>query len=140
MKLNDFKSEYAPSNIWCIAIDGEGCVCGPSPSIKQILENGKGKELQEIILGLIDTLAEFTSARYKFTPFQRQQLCNIIITLHPHLKIRQLHHFFALAMGGTYGKFYDKLEPMDIMAALSIYTKETTPAIWAKYYDKQHRF
>lgn len=140
MAADTLTTTYAASQIWVIASDPEGCVCGPSPMIRDIIHDGRGAQLSTIILGLIDTLANFTAARYKFTEYQRTQLCNIIMTLHPTLKVRQLHHFFALAMGGIYGKFYDKLEPMDIMSALTQYVNVTCPAIWSKHYDKQHTY
>lgn len=66
----------------------------------------------------IKFLADFTTARQKFTREQLRVMGWLIRKQHPYLTMPQFRAFILRAMAGYFGKFYDKLDAVELLAHL----------------------
>lgn len=81
-------------------------------------------KLDEYIILYIKFLADFTAARYKWTSRQLGTMAWLIRTQHPYITMPQLQYFIVRCMAGHFGKFYDKLDPIELMNHLCQHEKD----------------
>lgn len=125
--------KYGLQNLYLIAQNATRVIFAPAPTLKSLYNTDTGPALVDIITSLLKHLEDFTSARVKLQPQQRTALASVIICRYPNLYITQLHLFIVLCMSGEFGKFYDRIDPMDITAALHDYVNR-----WIPMYVREH--
>lgn len=130
---HDITTKYGLQNLYVIAQDAERVIFTPAPTLQSLYTYETGTELAEIIKSLIKHLEDFTSARTKLQPQQRAALANVIICRYPKMYITYLHLFIVLCMSGEFGKFFDRIDPMDITTALAEFTGR-----WIPNYIREH--
>lgn len=131
--MKDITKEYGLQNLYKIAQDAERVIFTPAPSLKSLYNHDTGPQLVEIIESLVKHLEDFTGARQKLQPAQRKALANVIICRHSNMYITHFHLFILLCMAGEFGKFFDRLDPMDITTALHDYVNR-----WIPTYVREH--
>lgn len=136
MTHQEFVTMYSAKNMYAYAMYEERCHIGDAPRIGEALKNYGMDAVAQVIHELLEHFQMFTSAREKYSQHQHNALIWIICTQYPHMRITELHLFFVKAMAGKFGKFYDRLEPMDITAALDKWQEECVRQR-AKYIEKK---
>lgn len=130
---HDITTKYGLQNLYLIAQDAGRVIFTPAPTLKSLYNTDTGPALVDILEGLIKYLEDFAGARTKLQPQQRTALANVIVCRYPNLYITQMHLFVVLCMSGEFGKFYDRIDPMDITAALHDYVNR-----WIPTYVREH--
>lgn len=137
---HDITTKYGLHNLYVIAQDAERVVFTPAPTLKSLYNTDTGSALVDIITALTKHLEDFTSARAKLQPQQRTALAHVIICRYPNMYITQLHLFILLCMSGEFGKFYDRIDPMDITSALHDYVNRWTPTYVREHWYNRDKY
>lgn len=137
---NDITNKYGLHNLYVIAQDAERVVFETAPTLKSLYNTQTGTAVVEIITSLIKHFEDFTGARTKLQPVQRTALANVIICRYPMLSITQLHLFVLLCMSGEFGKFFDRLDPMDITTALHEYVNRWLPTYIREHWYNRYQY
>lgn len=76
-------------------------------------------------------LADFSTARYKWTKQQLSTMAWLIRKQHPSLTFPLFQLFIVQCMAGKYGKFYDKLDAVELLSWLQKFLADLDA--WRRY-------
>lgn len=93
-------------------------------SMKYLATEITPSRLDAFIIEHLHTLANFTTARYKWTREQLATMAWLIRKQQPYLTFPQFQHFIVCCMAGRYGKFYDKLDAVELLTWLHKYLSD----------------
>lgn len=132
MTAQEFLQEYAPIKGYSFALNEYEAHGGTLPTIKETIEQyGTRVCLQAIDAAVVDFL-NFVRDENAMTIEQRKQLAYVIASTYRHMKVAELLVFFVQAKAGKFGKFYQRIEPLDITTKLCEW--------WQICLDKRNRF
>lgn len=87
--------------------------------------------LDNYIVQHLQTLADFSTARYKWSKQQLNTMAWLIRKQHPTLTFPLFQLFIIQCMSGRYGKFYDKLDAVEVLSWLQKYRADIDA--WRRY-------
>lgn len=83
------------------------------------------------IIAHLQYLADFSTARYKWTKQQLHTMAWLIRKQHPTLTFPLFQLFIVQCMAGKFGKFYDKLDAVELLTWLQKFLVELDA--WRRY-------
>lgn len=132
MTAQEFLQEYAPTRGYSFALNEFETHGGTLPTIKEVIEQyGTRVCLQAIDAAVVDFL-QFVRDDQAMTTEQRKQLAYVIASTYRHMKVAELLVFFVQAKAGKFGKFYQRIEPLDITTKLNDW--------WHTCIEKRNRY
>lgn len=118
MTAQEFLQEYAPAKGYSFALNDYETHGGTLPTIREAFEQyGTRACLQAIDAAVVDFL-NFVRDENAMTIEQRKQLAYVIASTYRHMRMAELLVFFVQAKAGKFGKFYQRIEPLDITTKL----------------------
>lgn len=87
-------------------------------SMRWLSENITPSKLDGYITQHLQLLADFTTARQKWSKQQLATIAWLIRKQHPSLTFPQFQLFIVQSMAGKFGKFYDKLDAVEFLTFL----------------------
>lgn len=124
MTQQELLQAYAPSRCYFLCQDEKRCHTGKAPSLRQVCSAYGYDTLSTLASSYLDDFQAYTGARVKLSEHQRTNVVGIVCTQFPSLSLSEFVLFWVKLKGGKWGKFYDRLDPMDITSALSQWDKE----------------
>lgn len=118
MTSEEFKNAYDARNFYNYTTNEERCHFGNSPTLRDCVKQFGRKTTADVMLPYLDLFFGFLAASKTPTPSQRQTICWLTIQNYPSLKMSEWLLFFTKAMAGQFGKFYNNVDPLDIMTAV----------------------
>lgn len=109
---------YNSKYMYAYAMDEERCHIGSAPTLLDAFHNYGRESTLTVIDELLNSLITFTSARHHLSTDQRERLAQVVLTQYPRMRITELILFVVKAQAGMFGKFYDRIDPVDITTAL----------------------
>ncbi len=119
MTKEEFVLYYNSKYMYAYAMDEERCHIGSAPILLEAFHNYGRESTLTVIDELLNSLITFTSARFRLSTEQRERLAQVVLTQFPRMRITELILFVVKAQAGAFGKFYDRIDPIDITTALS---------------------
>lgn len=118
MKEKDLKVVYDPRNFYNYTTNEERCHNGTSPTLRECIQQYGRKTTHETMRPYLDLFFGFVAAAHKPTTDQRDTICWLVMQNYGSLKMSEWLLFFTKAMAGEFGKFYNTIDPLDIMTAI----------------------
>lgn len=118
MTTQEFLYAYNSTKMYAYAMNEERCHIGTAPTLGDALHTHGRACILTCIDDLMCSLVSFTSARVRLSDEQRQRLSWVVLTQYPGMRITELILFVVKAQAGHFGKFYDRIDPLDITTAL----------------------
>lgn len=110
----EFLNTYGATHIYEFASQPERCLLGAAPTIRQATINYGFDTLVHLLCDIFKVIETCSSARRPLSEHTRRNICSSIIIRHPHMKVPALHMFAVRVMAGEFGKFYDRLDGIEI--------------------------
>jgi hypothetical protein len=105
-------------------MDEERCHIGTAPTLADSLHEYGRECVLSVIDEILYSLVTFTSARVQLSQEQRGRLAWVVLTQYPRMRITELILSVVKAQSGKFGKFYDRIDPIDITTALTKWWSE----------------
>ena len=118
MTNQEFLDVYNSKKMYAYAMNEERCHIGSAPTLGDALHTHGRACILTCIDDLMCSLVSFTSARVRLSDDQRQRLSWVVLTQYPGMRVTELILFVVKAQAGHFGKFYDRIDPLDITSAL----------------------
>lgn len=119
MTQQEFKKMYNSKYMYAYAMDEERCHIGTAPTLADSLHEFGRDCVLSVIDEILYSLVTFTSARVHLSQEQRGRLAWVVLTQYPRMRVTELILFVVKAQSGKFGKFYDRIDPIDITTALT---------------------
>lgn len=124
MNKEEFVELYAPKHLFNYTLDEARCHHGHAPTLKEACTNfGRGTVIA-VIRSFLDHFVDIVGCPQKPNNQQRDTICFHAATRFGGLKITELMLFFYKLMSGQYGKFYNRIELLDVLVPLAQWNKE----------------
>lgn len=139
MTNEEFFHTYGTRNQFLVVADEFSVFVGYDYTIKQAVTEIGGEVVTNFVQQYINDLRYFITGSNTPTP-QDQQICWLIITQYWRLQVAELVLFFVRCKAGLLGKFFSRIEPMDILSRLSDwseYCKERERYLYYKHQEEQ---
>lgn len=114
--------KYNPSAQTELTRDEDDCFFGSHPSLAKLQEYGPNVP-QAWLVGQLYDLCEYTSVQ-KMDEQQAKACASVLAKEAYHLKLTELMVFFQRVKAGRYGKFYGKVDSIDLGVMLQSFMKE----------------
>lgn len=121
MNATTLRQEYAPSRAYSFALQPDRCHAGKAPTIRESVSIYGVPEVLGLVTDYVLDLMDYCMIQRRPPAKVLQEIGMCVISCYSRLKVTQLILFFVLCKAGQMGKFYQSLEPMDIMAKLAEY-------------------
>lgn len=124
MNNEELKSAYAPSRVFAMAMNEERCHGGTAPTISQIMDIHGYTTMQAIAYQHLAAFQSFVGCRQKLNQAQVVDVIGVLCTQYPTMNLAEFCIFWVKLRTGRWGKFYDRLDPMDITSAMTEWDTE----------------
>ena len=118
MTAQEFLQEYAPTRGYSFAINEYETHGGTLPTIKEAIEQYGTRVCLQAIDAAVQDFLLYVRDVNAMSVEQRKQLAYVIASTYRHMKVAELLVFFVQAKAGKFGKFYQRIEPLDITTKL----------------------
>lgn len=118
MTKDDFIKVYDPRNFFNYTTDENRCHNGNAPTLRECVKQFGRAATHQVMRPYLDYFFGFVSAQHKPTNSQRDTICWLTMQNYGNMKISEWLLFFTKAMAGDFGKFYNTIDPLDIMTAV----------------------
>lgn len=135
----EFGRYYSPEMSYKYAMDEKRCHVGSAPTLYESVSHYGFEFVCNWLEIVFRDFVAFTGARQGINPGQSRQLATIFVTRFRSLKVTEVLLFFFHCKAGQYGKFYDRIDPMDLTAALSKFRVECDRIKGEHYYAEAQR-
>lgn len=132
MTAQDFLQEYAPTRGYSFALNEFETHGGTLPTIKEAIEQYGTRVCLQAIDAAVQDFLLYVRDVNAMSVEQRKQLAYVIASTYRHMKVAELLVFFVQAKAGKFGKFYQRIEPLDITTKLNDW--------WHTCIEKRNRF
>lgn len=118
MSAQSFIETYDPKNFFNYTTDEVRCHDGNAPTLRECVKMYGRNTTAQVMRPYLDFFFGFLTAAKKPTPSQRDTIVWLTIQQYGWLKISEWLLFFTKAMAGEFGKFYNNVDPLDMMTAI----------------------
>ena len=132
MTAQEFLQEYAPTRGYSFAINEYETHGGTLPTIKEAIEQYGTRVCLQCIDAAVQDFLLYVRDVNAMSVEQRKQLAYVIASTYRHMKVAELLVFFVQAKAGKFGKFYQRIEPLDITTKLNDW--------WHTCIEKRNRY
>lgn len=119
MTAQEFLQEYAPTRGYSFALNQFETHGGTLPTIKEAIEQYGTRVCLQCIDAAVQDFLLYVRDVNAMSVEQRKQLAYVIASTYRHMKVAELLVFFVQAKAGKFGKFYQRIEPLDITTKLN---------------------
>lgn len=126
MNKQEFVELYAPKHLFTYTLDEARCHHGNAPTLKEACTNFGRGTVMSVIRAFLDQFIELVGCPQKPNNQQRDTICFHAATRFGGMKITEVMLFFYKLMSGQYGKFYNRIELLDVLVPLAQWNKECT--------------
>lgn len=124
MTRTGFLNKYHVDKQSDFTSDPDACMFGNAPYLSQVNAAFRGLTAQEWLTYQLGNLSEFCGVKNKITPYQTEELANLIVQDFYYLKVTELMLFFRYFKSGRYGHFFGSVDPQVIMSWLRDFCAE----------------
>lgn len=132
MTAQEFLQEYAPTRGYSFALNEFETHGGTLPTIKEAIEQYGTRVCLQAIDAAVQDFLLYVRDVNAMSVEQRKQLAYVIASTYRHMKVAELLVFFVQAKAGKFGKFYQRIEPLDITTKLNDW--------WHTCIEKRNRY
>lgn len=138
MTKEDFSELYGVPKQYLYSLHEERCHSGNAPTIAQIVEELGLDFCMDWVKNFLLDLQNFTSATRHLDANQLRQVCFIVTTQFRRIKVTEFMLFCIKAKSGEFGKFFNTIDPMDIITALRRW-QSSCDALTARRFEEELR-
>lgn len=106
-------------------LDRASCFFGPFPTLEQVNFAYKSYVAEKWLITQLDDLNKFSMQREQMEACHYEMLPAMIMDKFSYLKVTEIMLFFWEIKCGTFGPFYNKVDPMRIMEMLWKFVAQT---------------
>lgn len=132
MTAQEFLQEYSPTRGYSFALNEFETHGGTLPTIKETIEQYGTRVCLQCIDAAVQDFLLYVRDVNAMSVEQRKQLAYVIASTYRHMKVAELLVFFVQAKAGKFGKFYQRIEPLDITTKLNDW--------WHTCIEKRNRY